>query len=381
MQIVVTGGGGFIGSNLRVRLSESGYSDVVSVERATSATELKTVLLTADFVFHLAGVNRPDDPREFDEVNRGLTTKLCAILRESGRKTPIVYSSSIQAGLDNTYGKSKRAGEIEVERYGAETGAAVSVLRLPNVFGKWSRPNYNSAVATFCYNIAHGLPIRVDDPAAKIRLVYIDDVVTAMLELLSAGAGRSSVDIEPTYSTTVGDVVATITEFAESRQTLTTPRVGNGLTRALYATYMSFLSPEQFAYGLRRHSDSRGVFVEMLRTLDSGQVSYFTAAPGITRGEHYHHTKTEKFLVVKGRARFGFRHIITGESYEIIVSGEESRVVETVPGWAHDITNVGSEEMLVMLWANEVFDPERPDTIAAKVQQSKQLKTGNAGNG
>ena len=368
MRVMVTGGDGFIGRNLRVRLHERGYADVVSIGRAATEEELRAAIAEAAFVFHLAGVNRPKDPSEFVKGNTQFTATLCAALRATGRPIPLVYSSSTQAELDNPYGRSKREGEREVERYGTESRSPAVVLRLTNVFGKWCRPNYNSAVATFCHSVARGLPISLNDPSAPLRLVYIDDVVDAMIRLLeSPDVASGIVEVNPTYATTVGEVATMIAEFAESRETLLTPRVGTGFTRALHATYMSYLPPEKFAYCVRRHEDPRGVFVEMLKTPDCGQFSFFTAGPGITRGEHYHHSKTEKFLVIKGSARFGFRHIITDERHELTVHGGESRVVETVPGWTHNITNVGSDEIIVMLWANEIFDPQRPDTISSKV--------------
>lgn len=368
MRIAVTGGAGFIGQNLRIRLGELGHTDVVSITRQSGESALRAALSEADFVYHLAGVNRPKDVKEFDEGNAGLTATVCDALRAAGRRATLVHSSSTQATLDNPYGRSKRAAEVEVERYGSATGAATAILRLSNVFGKWCRPNYNSAVATFCHNIARGLPITVNDPAAPLRLVYIDDVVAAMVRLLPPADVRSGlVEVGPVYQTTVGEVASALQQFAESRTTLMIPRVGEGFTRTLYATYVSYLPPESFAYGLRCQDDPRGVFVEVLRTPDAGQFSYFTAPPGVTRGEHYHHTKTEKFLVVKGKARFGFRHLVTGETFTILVEGDGARVVETVPGWAHNITNVGPDEMVVLLWANEVFDPDKPDTIASKV--------------
>jgi UDP-2-acetamido-2,6-beta-L-arabino-hexul-4-ose reductase len=235
------------------------------------------------------------------------------------------------------------------------------------VFGKWARPNYNSAVATFCHNIARGLPIVVHDEAVPLRLVHVDDAVETMLALLPPSDASGLVEVTPVHETTVGEVAAMLRGFAESRTTLTITRVGTGFTRALYSTYVSYLPPDAFAYPLVRHEDPRGAFSEILRTTDSGQVSYFTAHPGVTRGEHYHHTKTEKFLVVQGRARFGFRHVVTGETCSIDIEGTVPRVVETAPGWVHNITNIGEEEVVVLLWANEVFDPRRPDTIPLKV--------------
>jgi UDP-2-acetamido-2,6-beta-L-arabino-hexul-4-ose reductase len=368
MRIVVTGGDGFIARNLRVRLGELGYSEVVSITRGTSDAALRAALAEAEFVFHLAGANRPKDESEFHDVNAGFTATVCAALRATGRQVPIVYTSSTQAMLDNPYGRSKRAGEIEVGRYGASTGSRALVLRLTNVFGKWCRPNYNSAVVTFCHNLARGLPIAVNDPNAALRLLYIDDVVEGIIRLLDpAEASRGFVDVGPTYATTVGEVAAILETFVASRRTLVVPPVGAGLRRALYATFLSYLPPADFGYGLRRHVEPRGVFVEVLKTAECGQFSYFTAPPGVTRGEHYHHSKTEKFLVVRGTARFGFRHIITNETHELVVEGDAARIVETVPGWTHNITNIGSDEIVVMLWANEIFDPQHPDTIASKV--------------
>jgi UDP-2-acetamido-2,6-beta-L-arabino-hexul-4-ose reductase len=368
MRIVVTGGNGFIARNLRVRLGEAGHGDVGTVTRETTGDELRERLEQADFVFHLAGANRPSAETEFAEVNTGFTARVCELLAGSGRPVPMAFASSSQATLDNPYGASKRGGEQEVQRYAAATGAPAWLFRFPNVFGKWSRPAYNSAVATFCHNVARGLPIIVRDAAAPLSLLYVDDAVEALTALLGADAPPAGfVDAGPVYRTTVGEVVEVIESFVESRRTLLVPRVGIGLTRALYATYLSFLPPEDFAYDLRRHGDPRGTFVEMLKTRDSGQLSYFTAPAGVTRGEHYHHTKSEKFLIVRGRARFDFRHLLTNEALSVTVDESDARVVDTVPGWAHSITNIGDVEMVVMLWANEVFDPQHPDTIPCKV--------------
>jgi UDP-2-acetamido-2,6-beta-L-arabino-hexul-4-ose reductase len=370
MRIVITGGDGFIGRNLRLRLRERGHDDLVILERDTPASEFAAALASADFVYHLAGVNRPVDVSEFDTGNRGLTALVCDALRATGRPVPLVYTSSTQATLDNPYGASKRASEAEAARYAADSGAPVRLFRLPNVFGKWCRPNYNSVVATFCHNVARGAPITVNDPSAPLRLVYVDDVVEAMVGLLEdpgPGGEAVSTDVEPVWTATVGEVATMLREFAASRDSRVVQRVGTGFPRALYATYLSYLPPDAFAYPLAPHTDPRGVFAEMLKTPDCGQISFFTAHPGVTRGGHYHHTKNEKFLVVTGRARFGFRHVVTGEEHELVISGGDARVVETVPGWAHDVTNVGEGEMVVLLWANEIFDPEKPDTIAAPV--------------
>lgn len=374
MRIVITGSDGFISRNLSLRLAELGYSNVVGIKRSSSNQEIDAALGAAECVFHLAGVNRPTDPAEFISGNVDFTTHVCQVLAQAGGRATVVYASSTQAELDNAYGASKRGGEDAVRTYAEAANAQVHIFRLTNVFGKWARPNYNSAVATFCHNTVHGLPVVVNDPAAQLRLVYVDDVVDAFVRCIPGREGieRSAdgfSEVVPVYSTTVGEVAAAIQGFAHSRETLVTAEVGTGLARALYSTYVSYLPPASFSYQVPIHGDPRGVFVEMLKTPDCGQFSYFTALPGITRGEHYHHTKTEKFLVIKGTAHFGFRHVLTGETFEVVTRGGEGRIVETVPGWTHNITNIGEEEMIVMLWANEIFDRQRPDTIAMKVKQ------------
>ena len=361
----MTGANGFIAQNLRVHLSERDDLEVVFFTSEQSVEELNGLLEGVDFVFHLAGVNRPKDDIEFIEGNVELTEALCSAIERTGRMIPVVYTSSIQAEFDNAYGKSKLAAEQLLLSLSEKIGSPVHIFRLPNVFGKWCKPNYNSAVATFCHNISHNLPVQINDPSASIRLVYIDDVVSRFISVMDGAVVNSSYcNVDPTYDITVGKLVEKLTAYKESRDSLVVERVGTGLDRALYATYLSYLDAEQFSYELVKHEDPRGVFVEMLKTQDSGQFSYFTAHPGVTRGGHYHHTKNEKFLVLKGEALFKFRQIVTNEYYELTVSGEQPTVVETVPGWTHDITNVGNGEMIVMLWANEVFDPNVPDTFA-----------------
>lgn len=367
MRVLVTGAHGFIGQNLAVHLRERGI-EPVPFTREMPIARLAEAVDGADFVFHLAGVNRPKDVSEFAEGNAGLTGQLCDLVRATGCRIPVLYSSSIQAETDTPYGASKRAAEEALVALQRDTGSPVYLYRLPNVFGKWSRPDYNSAVATFCNNIAHDRPIRINDPSATVRLVYIDDVIDHFLGMMEERPdGVVRPDISPVYRITVGELADRIRAFREGRKSLITEPVGSGLIRALYATYLSFLRPEQFSYDLAVHADPRGRFVEMLKTRESGQVSFFTAHPGVTRGGHYHHTKNEKFLVLQGAARFGFRHVVTGERYELHVDGKTPEVVESVPGWSHDITNIGDDEMIVMLWANELFDRERPDTVACKV--------------
>lgn len=373
MRALITGSEGFIGKNLSLQLRERGGHEVVGIDRGSTEEDLASAVASCDVVFHLAGVNRPQDPAEFMLGNRDFTHRLADFVAMRESPVPVLMASSIQAERDNPYGQSKRAAEDALLHGVRESERWVQLFRLPNVFGKWCRPNYNSAVATFCHNIARGLPITIHDPTAPLQLVYVDDVVTAWISLAEAvlrgecPTGGPYRTVEPVYSTTVGEISQLITVFHCTRRELGVQRVGVGFVRALYATYLSALPPEDFAYPIAKHEDPRGVFAEMLRTTDSGQVSFFTAHPGITRGGHYHHTKNEKFLVVRGNARFGFRHVLTGEHRTIEVSGEELKIVDTVPGWAHDITNTGASELVVLLWANERFDREHPDTITAKV--------------
>jgi len=372
VKVLITGADGFIGRNLRQHLAERRDVEVACFTRHQALDELPRAAEGVEFAFHLAGVNRPQDPQEFMTGNRDLTVAVLRALETANgpaARIPVVFASSIQAARDNPYGASKRAAEEAVAEYVARSGAAGHVFRLPNVFGKWCRPNYNSAVATFCHNIARGLPITINDPTAEVRLVYVDDVVTRFMGLMDGADAAVDADgfvtVAPEYTVTVGALARMIEGFHGSRATLMTDRVGSGFLRALHSTYLSYLPPPSFSYEVPRHGDPRGSFSEMLKTRTSGQFSYFTALPGVTRGGHYHHTKTEKFLVIKGRARFKFRHVQTDETHELVTSGDVAEVVETVPGWTHDITNIGDDELVVMLWANEVFDRERPDTFSA----------------
>lgn len=371
MKILITGANGFIGKNLIAALSERADAQVLAFTRDSALQQLQQYVEQADIVFHLAGINRPDNPAEFAEGNAGLTEALCNLLEQAGRKIPVIYTSSTQAEKDNPYGNSKRNAELALTALADRTGMPVHIFRLPNAFGKWCRPNYNSAVATFCHNICRDLPIHINDAQAEMTLVYIDDVIKHFIALMDGQGASLFCQVAPQYVITVGNLAEQISAFKESRETLITERVGTGLTRALYATYVSYLPPATFSYTVPQYGDARGVFVEMLKTPDCGQFSYFTAHPGITRGGHYHHSKTEKFLVIKGEARFGFRHIVTGEYYALTTSGSKPEIVETVPGWTHDITNIGQDEMVVMLWANEIFDREHPDTFARPVNHEK----------
>jgi UDP-2-acetamido-2,6-beta-L-arabino-hexul-4-ose reductase len=368
MNVLVTGANGFIGQNLCVFLNEAGYRNISIVTREDTKASILAKVNQADFIYHLAGINRPENELDFKKGNTDLTALIINELIASNKKTPIVLSSSIQASVDNAYGVSKAEAENVVKLYQEETDAKIYIYRLPNVFGKWCQPNYNSAVATFCHNTINDLPITINDAKAPLTLVYVDDVCENFIRLLDPSiVTNDTCEVAPVYKTSVGEMAELLKAFKNSRDTLITEKVGTEFTRALYSTYVSYLRPEQFSYPVTRHTDERGTFVEMLKTQDSGQFSFFTAHPGITRGGHYHHTKTEKFLVIKGKASFKFRHIASAEFYELLVDGEESRIVETAPGWSHDITNIGDEEMIVMLWANEIFDRDSPDTINFKV--------------
>lgn len=371
-RILVTGANGFIGKNLVVRLRELPGVTIDTFVRGDDSGRLPELVARADAVVHLAGENRPVDEAAFAQVNARLTSILCNAIqqehRATGRHVPLVLASSAQAERDNPYGRSKLAAEQAVQALAQATDNPCVIFRLPGVFGKWCKPDYNSVVATFCHNLARGLPIQISDPSASVRLVYVDDVVSTLLVALDSpvpGCVRSAV--EPEYTIALGELAAQIRAFGECRSTLMVERVGAGLVRALYATYVSHLPAEGFSYEIPQYGDARGIFVEMLKTPDCGQFSYFTAHPGVTRGGHYHHTKTEKFLVIKGRARFRFREVVTGELCTLDTDGSQPQVVDTIPGWTHDITNIGDDELVVMLWANEVFDRQRPDTIANKV--------------
>lgn len=370
MKILVTGARGFIGTNLVIRLQERPTYETLPYARNDSPKLLRSLVDQADAIVHLAGENRPKNEDDFERVNVGLTEALCDAIRASRRRIPLLFTSSAQAEAPqpSRYGESKLHAEQAVKRLCADTGIHAVIYRLPGVFGKCCRPDYNSVVATFCHRVANQLPITIHNPAARLRLVYIDDVVEEFLaDIGSSVEGCRDGKVLPEYEMSVGELADQIRALAESRTSLVTGRVGTGFARALNATYLSYLPKEQFSYGLLQRADNRGTFVEMLKTPDCGQFSFFTAPRGVTRGRHYHHTKTEKFLVVRGRARFAFRHVVSDARHEIITSGDDPQIVETVPGWVHDVTNIGEEELLVMLWSSEIFDPEHPDTFPSEI--------------
>ena len=368
MRVLITGANGFIGKNLQLHLAERKDVETIFFTRKNDISEISSLVKNVDFIFHLAGINRSNSTDEFISGNFELTKSICDAIVSSGRKIPIIFTSSAHVLKEDIYGISKREAEDALFKFHHQTNAPIHIFRLPNVFGKWCRPNYNSVVATFCNNSARNLPIHIHDIKAPLTLVYIDDVVERFIQLMD----RADSDLDesgfevvtPQYTTTVGELASHIESFKEYRTCLSVGRVGTGFLRALYSTYISYLPSEACSYKVKSYFDSRGKFVEILKTPDSGQISYFTSYPGSVRGGHYHHTKTEKFLVIKGRARFRFRNMLTDKIFEILTDENTAEIIETIPGWSHDITNVGSEEMIVMLWANEVFSPARPDTYA-----------------
>ncbi len=364
--VAVTGAAGFIGRNLVVRLRETNLR-VLSLTRETPLDEAGQIIAAADVVIHLAGAVRPTDPAEFTRTE-AYAGWICDEIKKSRRRPLVILSSSIRAGDATDYGRSKCAVEAAFLDLSRHEQATVAVYRLPNVFGKWARPNYNSAVATFCHNLARDLAIRIDDPAAPLLLLYVDDLIDQWRALIAEPPSASElVEVDAVHLTTVGEVETLLRGFAAGRSSGRIGAVGSGLERALYATFVAALPAEAFSYPLAPHTDNRGSFTEMLKTPASGQISYFTAHPGVTRGGHYHHSKVEKFLIVHGEALFRFRHILDGDIHEIHASADRPLVVETVPGWTHDVTNVGDGVMVSVIWANEVFDRERPDTVAMTV--------------
>lgn len=371
MNILVTGAKGFVGKNLIWELKNRGYEDVFTYDIDSTEEELDRYVRECEFVFHLAGVNRPKDEKEFMEGNFGFTSVLLAKLKQYENHSPVLITSSVQAELDNPYGRSKKAGEDLLFAYEDETGARAIVYRLPNVFGKWCRPNYNSGVATFCNHIANDLEIKVNDPNTVMNLVYIDDVVD---EFIAALEGRENqvgdfCMVPTVHTVTLGKIVETLYSFKESRNTLMVPQMGNEFEKKLYSTYLSYLPKDGFAYPLKMKVDDRGSFTEFIRTADRGQVSVNISKPGITKGKHWHHTKNEKFLVVKGKGCIRFRQIDEDEIIEYHVTGDELKVVDIPTGYTHEITNEGTEDMVTVMWANEAYDPAKPDTFYLDVER------------
>ena len=369
MKILVTGAKGFVGQNLIAELNNQKAGEVFEYDVDTEPSLLDDYCKQADFVFHLAGVNRPKEQTEFMQGNFGFTSTLLDTLKKHKNTCHVLISSSTQAALDNPYGTSKKAGEELMFAYGKETGAKVLVYRLPNVFGKWCRPNYNSAVATFCHNIANDLPITVNDPTVMMNLVYIDDVVEEFLRALAGNESKAGkfCEVPVVHIVTLGEIVDLIKGFKASRKTLQVANMANEFEKKLYSTYLSYLPADQFSYPLKMNVDNRGSFTEIIRTVERGQFSVNIAKPGITKGNHWHHTKNEKFLVVSGKGLIQFRKIDTEEVIDYYVSGDKMEVVDIPPGYTHNIKNTGDTDLVTFMWANEVFNPDKPDTYFQEV--------------
>jgi UDP-2-acetamido-2,6-beta-L-arabino-hexul-4-ose reductase len=361
-RVVVTGSAGFLGRNLTAQLWTLNGLQVASIDVHTSEVDWLAALDQCDVVFHLAGVNRPNDPAEFRKVNRDLTGQMCDRFRELGRAPTVVFSSSIQADLDNPYGVSKREAEEVLLGFGAETGAVIRIYRLKNVFGKWCRPNYNSVIATFCHNIAHDMPIQISDPGRELELMYVDDVVEAFLAELPVRAESNGNRDIPSTRITVGDLASRIQSFHDMRTNLLTPDFAVRFNQQLYATYLSYVPDEARGQHLQIKSDLRGGLVEFIKSDHFGQIFISRTRPGITRGNHYHHTKAEKFLVVEGNGIIRMRHIQRSEVVGYRVQGQDFQVIDIPPGYTHSIENIGNGDMITLFWTSEIFDPDRPDT-------------------
>ncbi len=369
MRILVTGARGFIGSNLIAELKNKEYTNILEYTRDADPALLDAHCKEVDFVFHLAGVNRPQEHSDFMDGNFGFTKTLLGTLKKHGNNCPVLIASSTQAVLGNPYGKSKKAGEDLMVAYGQDTGAKVLIYRFPNVFGKWCRPNYNSAVATFCNNIARDLPITVNDRSVVMNLIYIDDVVA---ELISALQGKENTfgdfcAVPVVHTITLGEIVDLLYSFKNSRDDRSVPNMSDEFTSKLYSTYLSYLPQDKFSYPLKMNMDNRGSFTEFIKTPDRGQVSVNISKPGITKGNHWHHSKNEKFLVVSGTGVIRFRKVGSDEVIEYYVSGDKLEVVDIPTGYTHNIENLSDTDMVTIMWANECFDPEKPDTYYLEV--------------
>lgn len=391
-KILVTGSNGFVGKNIVVALNETKKYEVITIDRQNSEEELRQATLKADFIVHLAGVNRPKEASEFYEGNGGLTEKIVNFLKNENKNTPILITSSTHAEIDNDYGKSKKQSEDVLIKYSDECNAKVYIFRLPNLFGKWCKPNYNSAVTTFCYNIAHDLDVWVNDPSIELSLVYIDDVVESIVEciegwnminlneineevaLTTTGSNCVQIDkyyyeVTTVYKRTLGNIVDSLKMFRNMRKSLLIPDLSDGFNKALYSTYLTYLEEDDFSYFLDKKEDNRGWLTELVKSEQFGQMFVSKTHPGITRGNHWHHTKTEKFIVIQGQANIRFRKIDEDKVIEYIVDGEKPQVLDIPPGYTHSIENIGQDEVITLFWSNEMFNPEKPDTYFLEVNK------------
>ncbi len=369
MNLLITGSNGFLGKNLIAELKNRGYSSILEYSRDSKPDDLNEYCRVADFVFHLAGINRPVNPEEFKIGNTDLTMELVNQLKTNGKNCPIIFSSSIQAEMDNDYGRSKLEAENIVLKYINEMNTKSVIYRFPNIFGKWSKPNYNSAIATFCHNIANDLEIKVDDPEKILTLVYIDDVVEELINTMEniSNINENYLDITTKHRLKLGEIVEKINSFKINRSTNYLPLLSDDFTKKLYSTYLSFLPEDNFSYKLHSNVDNRGSFTEFIKTTERGQVSINISKPGITKGNHWHNTKNEKFLVVSGNGVIRFRKIGSSKVLEYYVSGDSLEVVDIPVGYTHNIENLGDSDMVTVMWANEIFNPQKPDTYFLEV--------------
>lgn len=374
-KILVTGSNGFVGKNTVVALKEAKKYEVLTIDRENTLDELKEAVLNAEFIVHLAGVNRPKETTEFYEGNGGLTEQIVGYLKQHNKNTPILITSSTHAELDNDYGKSKKQSEDVLVKYSDECDAKVYIFRLPNLFGKWCRPNYNSAVATFCHNIARDKDVWINDPAIELSLVYIDDVVDSIIDCIeeqnisSIQINKYYYEVTTVYKRTLGNIVDTLKMFRNMRKSLLIPDLSDGFNKALYSTYLTYLAEDDFSYYLKKNEDNRGWLTELVKSPQFGQMFVSKTHPGITRGNHWHHTKTEKFIVIQGQAAIRFRKIDEEKVIEYIVDGEKPQVLDIPPGYTHSIENIGQDEVITLFWSNEMFNPEKPDTYFLEVNK------------
>lgn len=368
MKILVTGAKGFIGKNLVSKLKELKIYEIIEIDKDNSKSELETSLKNADFIFHLAGINRPENEKEFFEGNSDLTKNIVDVLQKNNKQTPIVITSSIQADLDNAYGRSKKMAEEYLEKHSLDSKSKVTIFRLPNVFGKWCRPNYNSAIATFCHNVARDIEIWVNDRSIELSLVYIDDVVRCLINEIDEKDNKFNYkEIDVVYRKTLGDIVDSIHLFKSIRNTYIIPDFSDNFIKCLHSTYLSYLPENEFDYSLEKKVDNRGWLAEIVKSKEFGQIFVSKTKPGITRGNHYHHTKVEKFIVIQGKAEIKFRNINNEEVLSYVVDGEELRVLDIPVGYTHSITNIGTDELITLFWSNEIFNQEAPDTFWEEV--------------
>jgi len=366
MKILLTGGRGFIGSNIYYQLKDSYQMEITIYKKEKE--DLEKCIKDTDLIIHFAGINRSQNSEDFKLINFDLTKIICKICKKNKLNIPIIYSSTIRAKDDSVYGNSKLLAEKELIKYSKEMNAEVSILRLPNIFGKWCKPNYNSVVATFCNNIANNLEIKIHDDNTILNLLYIDDLVSIVHDLIRKKLPYQQYPIiNNNFHISLKDLSEMIYSFRNSRKNLNIEDYGKGLKKSLYSTYLTYLPKNKFSYSLKENKDHRGIFSEIFKTDSSGQVSMFTINPNEIRGGHYHHTKTEKFLVISGKAKFRSKNIINNEFVENIYTDKNLEIIETIPGWSHDIINIGNDITKILVWANEKFDINKPDTILSEV--------------